>query len=62
VGGKKQPEWVIREAKKQYGRNLEKNIEDIRDTSHLWQGFQTVMGYKHPAKTAQCNNRVLFPV
>ena len=49
----------IREAKKQFGGNLEKSFEDIRDTRRLWQGFQTVMGYKHPAKTAQCNNPLL---
>ncbi|KAK0139823.1 hypothetical protein N1851_023265 [Merluccius polli] len=46
----------IREAKRQYGRNLEKNFEDTRDIRCLWQGFQTVTGYKHTAKTAQCNN------
>lgn len=46
----------IREAKKQYGRNLEKNFEDTGDTRHLWQGFQTVTGYKRRVKTAQCNN------
>lgn len=46
----------IRETKKQYGRNLEKNFEDTGDTRYLWQGFQTVMGYKRRVKTAQCNN------
>ena len=46
----------IREAKKQYGRNLEKHFEDTRDTRRLWQGFQTVTGYKQTTKTAQCNN------
>ena len=46
----------IREAKRQYGRNLEKNFEDTRDIRRLWQGFQTVTGYKYTAKTAKCNN------
>ncbi|XP_076862714.1 nuclear respiratory factor 1 isoform X2 [Brachyhypopomus gauderio] len=41
----------IREAKRQYSKRISLRFSDSRDTWNLWQGIQTITGYKPPPQT-----------
>ncbi|KAG1928986.1 hypothetical protein F2P79_023208 [Pimephales promelas] len=49
----------IRKAKRQYAKRIAQNFEDSRDTRRLWQGIQTITGYKPSPQTCDSDISLL---